>query len=67
MAQLYRFGRRIRLPSTIQILHELRAFSAQEDARQRHLADAAMPETVSAIKIEDGSATTAVSSPGQAA
>ncbi|MGP0061795.1 MAG: hypothetical protein ACLPID_21225 [Beijerinckiaceae bacterium] len=67
MAQLYRFGRRIRLPSTIQILHELRAFSAQEDARQRHLTDAGVPETVAAIRIEDAGATTAVSSPGQGA
>ncbi len=67
MAQLYRFGRRIRLPSTIQILHELRAFSAQEDARQLHLADAAVPETVSAVSMEAAGATKAVSSPGQAA
>jgi hypothetical protein len=34
MAQLRRFGRKISLPSTRQILHELKVFSGQEDARK---------------------------------
>jgi hypothetical protein len=35
MAQLYRFGRRVPLPSTRQIMHDLRVMAAQEDAKQR--------------------------------
>ena len=33
MATFTRFGRRFSVPSTVQILHELRALSAIEDAR----------------------------------
>jgi hypothetical protein len=35
MTQTYRFGRRITLPSTRQIRHELLAMEASEDAKQR--------------------------------
>jgi hypothetical protein len=35
MAQTYRFGRRISLPSTVQIRHELRVMMAKEAAEQR--------------------------------
>ncbi|MGB8364632.1 MAG: hypothetical protein ACLQUZ_03785 [Rhizomicrobium sp.] len=34
MKAFVRFGRRVPLPSTIQILHELRVFSAQENIRE---------------------------------
>jgi hypothetical protein len=34
MTETYRFGRRIPLPSSVQILHELVVLSASEDAKQ---------------------------------
>lgn len=45
MAHFRRLGRRFAVPSTAQILHELRAFSANEDARMRCAGEHGLPET----------------------
>lgn len=42
-----RFGRRFSVPSTAQIAHELRAFSASEDARLRCAHEHGLPGTAS--------------------
>lgn len=34
MKKFVRFGRRLAIPSTVEIRHELRAFSVQEDVRE---------------------------------
>ena len=44
MAQLRRFGRKLAIPSTRQILHEFNVFSAQEDARLLALKTKTIPE-----------------------
>jgi hypothetical protein len=51
MTQTHRFGRRIALPSTVQIVHELLVFSAQEDARRRQLEGASSPTTAATAEI----------------
>ena len=43
----HRFGKRVPLPSSIQVRHELRLFSAQEDARHRCAGEIGLAETAS--------------------
>jgi hypothetical protein len=45
MTTFRRFGRRFSVPSTVQILHELRALSAREDARVRCANEDGLPKT----------------------
>ena len=47
MSHFQRFGRRFPVPSTVQILHELKVLSAGEDARTRCASEYALPETTS--------------------
>ncbi len=47
MTANFRFGRRIPLPSTAQILHELKVLSAQEEGRKRYALADGLPETAS--------------------
>jgi hypothetical protein len=46
MIYFRRFGRRMAIPSILQIAHELRGFS-QDDARMRCAAEEGMPMTAS--------------------
>ena len=47
MTHFRRFGRRFSVPSTVQIARELRALSANEDARLRCANDHGLPNTAS--------------------
>lgn len=47
MSHFQRFGRRFPVPSTVQILHELKVLSAGDDARARCASEYALPETSS--------------------
>jgi hypothetical protein len=47
MSHFQRFGRRFPVPSTLQILHELKVLSASEDARTRCASEYDLPETAS--------------------
>jgi hypothetical protein len=47
MIYFRRFGRRWPIPSTLQISHELRVLSAQEDARARCAEEERLPVTAS--------------------
>lgn len=44
MANLMRFGRRLALPSTRQIKHELVTFGLREDARLKDIEDKKKPD-----------------------
>lgn len=44
MANLMRFGRRLALPSTRQIKHELVTFGLREDARLKEIEDKKKPD-----------------------
>lgn len=45
MSYFLRFGKRMPIPSSLQVLHELRALSADEDARMRCAEEGGMAST----------------------
>jgi len=47
MSHFQRFGRRFPVPSTLQILHELKVLSASEDAKTRCAREYSLPATTS--------------------
>jgi hypothetical protein len=51
MNTAFRFGRRLPLPSTAQILHELKALGAQEAARERYALSDGLPITATWLEI----------------
>lgn len=49
MANLMRFGRRLALPSTRQIRHELVTFGLREEARLKDAEDKKKPDAVAVV------------------
>lgn len=49
MANLMRFGRRLALPSTRQIRHELVTFGLREEARLKDVKDKKKPDAVAVV------------------
>ena len=47
MKSFVRFGKRIELPSTVQIVHELMTFSAEEDVRELCAQEEGLPVSAS--------------------
>jgi hypothetical protein len=47
MNQFRRFGRRFSVPSSLQVLHELRALSAEQNARERCAEEDGLPAAAS--------------------
>lgn len=47
MAKGFRFGRRLALPSIVQILHEFKVVEAQEEGRKRYALADGLAETAS--------------------
>jgi len=47
MSQFRRFGRSFPMPSSLQVLHELKALCAEEDSRERCAEEDGLPRSAS--------------------